>query len=93
MLDVSVRAEILELMANLKDKLKISYLYITHDLSTARYVGDDIAIMREGRIVEIGNIDRVLLHPNHAYTQALLEAISEPDPDNLRREKNVNLNL
>jgi peptide/nickel transport system ATP-binding protein len=93
MLDVSVRAEILELMANLKDKLKVSYLYITHDLSTARYIGDDIAIMREGKIVEIGNIDRVLLHPAHPYTQALIEAVSEPDADNLQREKNIKLSL
>jgi peptide/nickel transport system ATP-binding protein len=93
MLDVSVRAEILELMGNLKDRLSVSYIYITHDLSTARYIGDDIAIMRDGRIAEVGNIDQVLLHPTHPYTQALIEAISEPDPENLQREKNTNLNL
>jgi peptide/nickel transport system ATP-binding protein len=93
MLDVSVRAEILELMAKLKDKLKVSYLYITHDLSTARYIGDEIAIMREGKIAEIGNIDQVLLHPAHPYTRALIEAVSEPDADNLQREKNIDLNL
>jgi peptide/nickel transport system ATP-binding protein len=93
MLDVSVRAEILELMGNLKDRLNVSYIYITHDLSTARYIGDDIAIMRNGRIAEVGNIDQVLLHPTHPYTQALIEAISEPDPANLQREKNINLNL
>ena len=93
MLDVSVRAEILELMGNLKDRLNVSYIYITHDLSTARYIGDDIAIMRNGRITEVGNIDQVLLHPTHPYTQALIEAISEPDPANLQREKNINLNL
>ena len=90
MLDVSVRAEILQLMRNLKDRLKVSYIYITHDLSTARYIGDDIAIMRDGRIVEIGNIDQVLLHPVHPYTQALIEAVSEPDPGNLQHEKNIN---
>jgi peptide/nickel transport system ATP-binding protein len=93
MLDVSVRAEILELMGNLKDRLNVSYIYITHDLSTARYIGDDIAIMRDGRIAETGNIDKVLLHPTHPYTQALIEAISEPDPGNLHREKNINLNF
>lgn len=87
MLDVSVRAGILELMGHLKDTLKVSYIYITHDLSTARYIGDDIAIMRDGRIVEMGNIDHVLLHPTHQYTQALIYAVSEPDPDNLQREK------
>jgi peptide/nickel transport system ATP-binding protein len=93
MLDVSVRAEILELMGNLKERLNVSYIYITHDLSTARYIGDDIAIMRDGRIVEVGNIDQVLLYPTHPYTKALIEAISEPDPGNLQREKNINLNL
>ena len=87
MLDVSVRAGILELMGHLKDTLKVSYIYITHDLSTARYIGDDIAIMRDGRILEMGNIDHVLLHPTHQYTQALIYAVSEPDPDNLQREK------
>ena len=93
MLDVSVRAEILELMGNLKERLNVSYIYITHDLSTARYIGDDIAIMRNGRIAEVGNIDQVLLYPTHPYTKALIEAISEPDPGNLQREKNINLNL
>jgi peptide/nickel transport system ATP-binding protein len=87
MLDVSVRAGILELMGHLKDRLKVSYIYITHDLSTARYIGDDIAIMRDGRIVEMGNVDHVLLHPTHKYTQALIYAVSEPDPGNLQREK------
>ena len=87
MLDVSVRAGILELMGLLKDRLKVSYIYVTHDLSTARYIGDDIAIMRDGRIVEMGNIDHVLLHPTHQYTQALIFAVSEPDPGNLQREK------
>ncbi len=93
MLDVSVRAEILELMGNLKERLNVSYIYITHDLSTARYIGDDIAIMRDGRIAEVGNIDQVLLYPTHPYTKALIEAVSEPDPGNLQREKNINLNL
>ena len=87
MLDVSVRAGILELMGLLKDRLKVSYIYVTHDLSTARYIGDDIAIMRDGRIVEMGNVDHVLLHPTHQYTQALIYAVSEPDPGNLQREK------
>ena len=93
MLDVSVRAGILELMGNLKDRLGVSYIYITHDLSTARYIGDDIAIMRNGRIVEIGNVDQVLLHPMHPYTQSLICAVSEPDPGNLQREKSIDPRL
>lgn len=79
MLDVSVRGEILELMQGLKQRHGISYLYITHDLSTARYVGDEIAVMNAGRIVEHGPIDKVLLDPQHAYTQALIDAIPDPD--------------
>jgi peptide/nickel transport system ATP-binding protein len=89
MLDVSVRAEILELINDLKDRLKISGLYVTHDLSTSRYIGDDIAIMHDGKILETGPIDEVLMHPRHPYTRALIGAISEPDPDNLQREKTI----
>ena len=78
MLDVSVRGEILELMQNLKEKFTISYIYITHDLSTARYIGDDLAIMNHGKIVETGPIDRVLSDPFHPYTKSLISAIPEP---------------
>jgi peptide/nickel transport system ATP-binding protein len=80
MLDVSVRGEILELMQSLKEKFNISYIYITHDLSTARYVGDELAVMNAGKIVEIGPIDRILSDPYHPYTKALISAIPEP-PD------------
>ena len=92
MLDVSVRAEVLELMRELQEKHKISYIYITHDLSTARYFGQKIVIMYMGKIVETGPIDDVLLHPRHPYTQALIDAISEPDPENLYREKKIRIN-
>ena len=81
MLDVSVRGEILELMQNLKQKFGISYIYITHDLSTARYIGDDLAVMNSGKIVEIGPIDKVLSNPCHPYTKALINAIPEPESD------------
>lgn len=77
MLDVSVRGEILGLMQNLGQKFKISYIYITHDLSTARYIGDDLAIMKAGKIVEIGPIDKVLSDPVHPYTRTLIDAIPE----------------
>lgn len=89
MLDVSIRAEILELMNELRQKHHISFLYITHDLATARYFGQKIAILHRGKIVESGPIDEVLLQPKHPYTQALLDAISEPDPANLTREKKI----
>jgi len=91
MLDISVRAEILELMQNLRNKHNITYLYITHDLSTARYIGDQIAIMYLGKIAEMGPIDKVLLNPLHPYTQALIDAISEPDPSNRLKEKMVRI--
>jgi peptide/nickel transport system ATP-binding protein len=91
MLDISVRAEILELMKGLQKKHDITYLYITHDLSTARYVGDQIAIMYLGKIAEMGPIDKVLLNPLHPYTQALIDALSEPDPSNLLKEKIVRI--
>jgi peptide/nickel transport system ATP-binding protein len=89
MLDVSVRAEILELMEGLRQKHNISFVYITHDLATARYFGHSIAILYLGKIVESGPINDILLHPKHPYTQALLDAISEPDPANLYKEKIV----
>jgi peptide/nickel transport system ATP-binding protein len=78
MLDVSVRAEILGLMHSLRQKLNVSYIYITHDLSTASYIGDDLAIMNAGKIVEMGPMDSVLSDPCHPYTKALINAIPEP---------------
>ena len=87
MLDVSIRAEILEIVKTLKDKFQISYLYITHDLSTARYIGDNIALMFNGKIVEAGPIDRVLLNPFHPYTQALIDAVPELNTDNTLQNK------
>ncbi|MBE8539721.1 oligopeptide/dipeptide ABC transporter ATP-binding protein [Geoglobus acetivorans] len=81
MLDVSIRAEILELMRKLRNDLGLTYLYITHDLSTARYFSDWIGVMYLGRIIEMGEVDRVIDNPLHPYTKALLEAVPEPDPE------------
>ncbi|MGZ5491237.1 MAG: ABC transporter ATP-binding protein [Nitrososphaeraceae archaeon] len=75
MLDVSIRFQILELMKNLRDKENVSFLYITHDLSTSQYVGDNIIILYKGQIIEQGNIHEVLRHPLHPYTKALISAI------------------
>ncbi len=91
MLDVSIRAEMLELMHELQKKYEISFIYITHDLATARYFGKRIGILYLGKIVEIGKIDDVLLNPKHPYTQALIDAISEPDPNNLNKEKKIRI--
>jgi len=92
MLDVSIRAEMLELMQELQTKYNISFIYITHDLATARYFGQRIGILYMGKIVETGPINEVLLHPKHPYTQALIDAISEPDPNNLHKEKKIRIN-
>ncbi len=92
MLDVSIRAEMLELMQELQKKYNISFIYITHDLATARYFGQRIGILYMGKIVEIGPINQVLVNPKHPYTQALIDAISEPDPENLHRDKKIRIN-
>jgi peptide/nickel transport system ATP-binding protein len=83
MLDMSVRAKILQLMIDLRDDLGLSYIYITHDLASAKFFCDRIAIMYLGRIVEIGPPEQIYADPRHPYTQALLAAI--PDPG-VRRE-------
>jgi len=93
MLDVSIRAEILELMKELREKFQISFLYITHDLATARYFGQKIAILYRGKIVEIGNIDEVLSEPKHPYTQALIDSVVEPDPKNLNRQRKIRIDF
>ncbi len=80
MLDMSVRAKILELMLELKEELGLTYIYITHDLATAKFFCDRIAIMYLGKIVEIGPSAEIYDDPKHPYTQALLRAIPEPDP-------------
>jgi oligopeptide/dipeptide ABC transporter ATP-binding protein len=81
MLDMSVRAKILELMIDLKQDLDLTYVYITHDLATAKYFCDRIAIMYLGRIVELGPAPEIYANPRHPYTVSLLEAIPEPDPE------------
>ena len=80
MLDVSVRIGILDLILNMRDKYGISFIYITHDLITARYICDRIAIMYLGKIVEIGPTEEIINNPRHPYTQALITAVPVPDP-------------
>jgi peptide/nickel transport system ATP-binding protein len=76
MLDISVRAEILSLLNDLRKSLNISIIYITHDLATSRFIGDKIGIMFAGNIVEYGDIDEVLHNPLHPYTWMLLDAVT-----------------
>ncbi|GAB2616821.1 hypothetical protein GCM10027168_56590 [Streptomyces capparidis] len=80
MLDMSVRAKILQLMLDLKRDLGLTYVYVTHDLASAKFFCDTIAIMYLGRIVESGPAEQVFSEPRHPYTKALLAAIPEPDP-------------
>lgn len=81
MLDMSVRAKILQLMLDLKADLGLSYVYITHDLATAKFFCDRVAIMYLGKVVEIGPTAEIFANPRHPYTQALLRAIPDMDPD------------
>jgi oligopeptide/dipeptide ABC transporter ATP-binding protein len=83
MLDMSVRAKILQLMLDLQRDLGLTYVYITHDLASAKYFCDRVAIMYLGRVVEIGATEEIFANPRHPYTKALLAAIPEPDPDRM----------
>ena len=80
MLDMSIRAEILNLMLRLRDEHNLTYLFITHDLAVAKYICDRIAIMYLGKIVELGKAEEVIDNPYHPYTQALIAAVPTPNP-------------
>lgn len=86
MLDVSIRAEILRLMISLVEKYKASFLYITHDLALSRHMCDRLAIMYLGKIMEMGDTEKVIFEPLHPYTKALIEAVPVPDPTAKRTE-------
>jgi peptide/nickel transport system ATP-binding protein len=81
MVDASIRSMILDLMLQLKREVGVSFLYITHDLSTAYQIGDEIIVLHRGRVVERGNAQQVIDHPRHSYTQLLVNSIPIPDPD------------
>jgi peptide/nickel transport system ATP-binding protein len=78
MLDVSIRIGLLNLMAELRDTMDVSVLYITHDIASARYVADRLVVMYAGQIAETGPVDAVLANPRHPYTQLLLSAVPDP---------------
>ena len=80
MLDVSIRISIMDLMLNLAKDLEVSYLYITHDLAVARYMCNRIAVMFNGKIVEIAETEELLKNPVHPYTKRLISSIPVPDP-------------
>ena len=79
-LDVSIRAQVLNLMRNLQQEFNLTYLFVSHDLSVVRHVADRIAVMYLGKIVELANRDELYTQPKHPYTRALLSAVPIPDP-------------
>ena len=89
MIDASSRAEILYLFKELQERHGISFLYITHDIATARYFCQQIAVMYLGRIVELGPALDLIRKPRHPYTQALINAVPSPDPSNRHQEREV----
>jgi len=89
MIDLSTRAEILHMMKEVQRDLGLTYLYITHDLSTARYFTDRIAVMYLGKIIEIGDPDDVIDNPVHPYTRALIAAVCEPVAGKVNKPKIV----
>ncbi len=87
MLDVSIRSEILNLLEEIRREFHIAYVYVTHDLSVASYIGDRIAIMYLGKIMEKGSIEQVIHGSVHPYSQALISAVPSPDPTSQRKRK------
>ncbi len=90
MLDVSIRISIMDLMLNLAKDLEVSYLYITHDLAVARYMCNRIAVMFNGKIVEIAETEELLNNPVHPYTKRLISSIPVPDPTYDRKVYDIN---
>lgn len=86
-LDVSIQAQVINLMKKLQREFGLTYLFIAHDLSMVRYISDRVAVMHVGHIVEMGTVDDVYNHPMHPYTKSLLSAIPHPDPDSEKTRK------
>ena len=89
MIDLSTRAEVLQMMKEVQQELNLTYLYITHDLSTARYFTDRIAVMYLGKIVEMGGADQIVDNTFHPYTRALIAAVCEPVTGKVNQIKEV----
>ena len=79
-LDVSIRAQVLNLLANLQQQNDLTYLFIAHDLSVVRFITDRTAVIYKGKIVELAETEKLFANPLHPYTKALLSAVPEPNP-------------
>jgi oligopeptide/dipeptide ABC transporter ATP-binding protein len=88
-LDVSTQAQVINLLEQLRTERRLSYLFISHDLSVVRHVSDRIAVMYLGRIVEIGDAEQICTRPRHPYTEALLSAVPIPDPRRQRQQTRI----
>ena len=90
-LDVSIQAQVINMLEELQEKMGLTYLFIAHDLSMVKHISDRIGVMYLGKMVEIGNSDEVYGHPMHPYTKALLSAIPIPDPEEAALRKRIML--
>ena len=88
-LDVSIQAQVVNLLLRLQRERGITFLFIAHDLSMVKYISDRIAVMHFGKIVELGPADEIYNHPLHDYTKSLLSAIPQPDPESERTRQRV----
>ena len=88
-LDVSIRAQVLNLMSDLQDEFGLAYLFVTHDLSLVEAIADHVAVMRNGRVVETGTLEHIFDQPQHEYTKMLLDAVPHPVPPGLQRERDA----
>lgn len=86
-LDVSIRAQVLNLLSDLQKKRNLTYLFISHDLSVMRFICDRIAVIHKGKIVELADTEELFRHPLHPYTRALLSAVPMPDPVNEKHKE------